>query len=129
MLAGEGAQASGEDGPCGPPVEPLGREDRLAAAGAGALETGERPPDPAELGQGETMGLVEGDAPGDGDPDPPRGPDGQGNVPGPPALFEEDGPDAVERDGAARRRDRSAQPRPQTGVSLRNRTASGPTCC
>jgi hypothetical protein len=50
MLAGEGAQASGEDGAGVPPVEPIGREDGLAAAGAGALETGERPPDPAELG-------------------------------------------------------------------------------
>ena len=59
VLPGEGAQASGEDGAGGPPVEPIGREDGLAAAAAGALQTGERPPDPAELGQGEPVGLIE----------------------------------------------------------------------
>jgi hypothetical protein len=128
VLAGQGVQASGQDGPGGAPVEPFGRGDRLPAAVPGPVQPGPRPPDPGQLGQGQPPGFVKGRAPGDGDADAAGSPDGDRDMPGPPAPGEDDGPDAVELVDADRP-GREPPGRDGAAVNPRNRTFSGPACC
>jgi len=100
VFAGQCVQASGEIRPGGGAVQTLGRQDRLTAAVPGALDKGQPAPDPTQLSEGETPGLVERHAPGDRDADPPGGPYGQRDAAGPPRLFEQHGADTVEHEHA-----------------------------
>ncbi len=96
VLAGQSVQALGEIRPGGAAVQTLSGLDRLTAAAAGALNMGERAPDPANLGEGDSSRFLERHAPGDSNPDPPGGPYGQRDAAGPPGLFEQNGADTVE---------------------------------
>jgi hypothetical protein len=102
VLSGQRGQAFGEEGARGSAVEAFGRDDRLAATVPGALDPSESPPDPVELRDGDPPGLFERNARRDGDPNAPRGPDGQAYAAGPAAFLEKDGPDAVDLDGPCR---------------------------
>ena len=98
MLTGQGFEPSGERVAGGSPVDPGGRFDGLAAPLAGQIDAGLGPPDPGPLAEGEETGLFER-GPGRQDhPDAAQGADRQADPPGPPALDEQDGPDALERD-------------------------------
>jgi hypothetical protein len=100
MLAGQGVEARCEKRPGEAAVETLSRQDRLTAAAAGAFGMGQRAPDPAQLGKGDTAGFLVRHAPGDRDTDSPGAPDGQRNASGPPGLFEQHGAKAVENESA-----------------------------
>jgi hypothetical protein len=116
VLAGQGVDAFGEKRPGRPAVDPGRRVDGLAAPVAGLPDAGLGPADPGELAEGDEAGLLERGPGRQGDPDAARGANGQADPAGPSAPDEENGPDAVEREG----------PRE---LSLRNRTFSGPICC
>src|SRR5665647_2314879 len=81
------------------------------------------------FGEGDPPRVLKRHPPGDGDADAAGGPHGQGDMAGPPGLYEKDGADAVEDVRPGRRRGSRRQARTVADLSPRNRTASGPTGC